>query len=150
MKLSKSYLPDPKEIERKYYLVDAKDIILGRLAAKVATILRGKHKTIYTPHLETGDSVIVINASKIKVSGKKLQDKIYQKYSGYPSGQRCLSLEQLLKKSPEAVIRSAVDRMIPRGRLGYAIRTRLRVYAGDKHPHQAQKPIPLVISEEKK
>ena len=139
----KTYLPKVGEIEKKYYLIDAKDKVLGRIATKAATILRGKHKTIYTPHLDTGDSVIIINADKVRVTGKKAKQKEYQRYSGYHGGQKILTFEELMKKSPERVIRLAVNRMIPKGALGNKVRTKLKVFVGDKHPHQAQKPIVL-------
>ena len=145
MKINKTFLPKAKDIDQKFYLVDANNKILGRLAAKVAAILRGKTKTIYTPHMDTGDSVIIINAEKIRVTGKKLHDKIYQRYSGYPDGQKLVPLAMMLQKSPTQVLRLAINRMIPRGSLGNKIRTRVKIYAGDKHPHQAQKPIPLDI-----
>ncbi len=143
--IQKTFIPKFETIEKKYYMIDAKDKILGRVAAKVAAILRGKHKAIYTPHLDTGDMVVIINAEKIRVTGKKLTDKQYQTYSGYPAGRKVLSLESLLAKRPTQVMRLAVNRMIPKGALGNKVRTRLRVYAGDKHPHQAQKPILLEI-----
>lgn len=145
MKLNKTYIPKRGQIERKCYLIDAKDKVLGRVAAKAAAILRGKHKVTYTPFLECGDSVVIINAAKIRVTGKKMTDKLYEAYSGYPSGIKVLSVEDLLKKSPTRLIRLAVNRMIPKGSLGYHERTRLRVYADDKHRHQAQKPIALSI-----
>lgn len=143
MKFNKTYIPKINEIERKCYLIDAKDKILGHVAAKAATILRGKHKPIFTPHLETGDFVVIVNAEKIKVTGKKMQQKKYQRYSGYHSGQKSVTLEDMLVKAPTQVLRLAINRMIPGGRLGNRIRERVRIYAGDKHPHQAQHPIPL-------
>ena len=145
MKITRTYIPKLNEIEKKCYLVDANDKILGRVAAKVAAILRGKHKRIYTPHLDTGDFVIVINADKIRVTGKKLQDKIYYRYSGYQSGQRAVRLGDMLKKAPTKAMQLAINRMIPKGPLGNQIRRRVRIYAGSEHPHQAQKPIPLVL-----
>ncbi len=140
MKLDKTYIPKVNEIERKCFVIDANGKILGRVATKAATLLRGKHKTIFTPHLDTGDHVIIINAEKVQVTGNKMQQKEYQRYSGYPSGQKRVKLEVMLQKAPTQVIRLAVNRMIPKGRLGNKLRERLRVYAGDKHPHQAQKP----------
>ena len=145
MKMQKTYLPKVNEIERKCYLLDAKDKILGHVAVKAAIILRGKHKPIFTPHLETGDHIVIINAEKIRVTGKKLQQKEYQRYSGYHSGQKRVPLEVMLKKAPTQVLRLAINRMIPKGRLGNQLRARVRIYAGDKHPHIAQKPIPLEI-----
>ncbi len=141
----KTYLPDVNKIEKKCYVIDAKDKILGRVATTAATILRGKHKTIYTPYMDTGDFVVVLNAEKVRVTGKKMTDKMYQTYTGYPGGRRLISLENLLKKRPTQVITVAVNRMIPKGALGNKIRTRLRVYVGDQHPHQAQKPIVLDV-----
>jgi large subunit ribosomal protein L13 len=145
MKLNKTYMPKGGHIERKCYVIDAKDKVLGRVAAKAAAILRGKYKVIYTPFLDTGDTVVIINAAKIRVTGKKLTDKLYEAYSGYPSGIKVMSLGTMLKKSPIRLMRLAVNRMIPKGSIGYHVRSRLRVYADDKHPHQAQKPIALSI-----
>ncbi|MCR4336795.1 MAG: 50S ribosomal protein L13 [Candidatus Omnitrophica bacterium] len=145
MKTNKTYLPKVNELERKCYIVDATGQILGRLAARVATVLRGKHKPTYTPHLDCGDTVIVINAEKIRVTGRKLEQKEYHRYSGYPSGQRTVPLGMMLVKAPHKVIELAVNRMIPKGALGNQFRTRLRVYAGDQHPHAAQKPVKLDI-----
>jgi len=145
IKTQKTTIPKPDQIERKSYLINAEGKILGRVAAKVATILRGKNKVIFTPHLDTGDRVIVINAEKIRVTGKKLKNKVYQRYSGYPSGQKTLTLEQMMQKAPTQALRLAVNRMIPKGRLGNQLRKRVRIYSGDKHPHQAQKPVPLEI-----
>lgn len=145
MKIAKTYLPKLNEIEKKCYVIDATDKVLGKVAAKAAHLLRGKHKVTFTPHIDSGDLVVIINADKIKVSGKKLTDKIYQRYSGYPSGQRRVSLENMLVNAPDKVVQLAVNRMISKGPLGNATRDRLRVYAGDKHPHQAQKPIAVTI-----
>jgi len=145
MKIAKTYLPKLNEAQAKCYVIDATDKVLGRVAAKAAHFLRGKHKVTFAPHLDTGDLVVIINAEKIKVTGKKLTDKIYQRYSGYPSGQKRVSLENMLQKAPAEVLRLAVNRMISKGPLGNTIRGRLRVYAGDKHPHQAQNPIAVTI-----
>ena len=143
--MMKTYLPKVSEIEHKCYVIDAKDKVLGRVAAKAATILRGKHKRIYTPFLDTGDVVVIINAEKIKVTGKKLTDKVYSRYTGYPSGQREITLGDLLKKRPIKAMELAVTRMLPSGTLAYKQATRLKVYAGDQHPHAAQKPIVLDV-----
>ncbi len=143
--VQKTFIPKTENITRQFYLIDAKDKILGKVATKAALILRGKHKAIYTPHMDTGDSVIIINAEKIRVTGKKMTDKIYQRYTGYPGGQRQVALEDLLKKQPTQALRSAINRMIPKGALGNQIRTRVRIYAGDKHPHLAQKPVTLEV-----
>ena len=145
MKTLKTYIPKLDAIERKCFVIDANGKVLGRVAAKVATVLRGKHKPTYTPHLDTGDDVIIINAAKVRVTGKKMTDKIYLRYTGYPSGQRSVRLEEMLKKAPTQALRLAVNRMIPKGKLGNKVRGRLRIYAGDQHPHQAQKPVPMDI-----
>lgn len=144
--MQKTYMAKPAEVVRKCYLVDAKDQVLGRLAARVATILRGKHKVSYTPHVDGGDVVVVINASKVRVTGKKTTDKIYKKYSGFHSGLKQIAFQDLLAKSPEQVIKLAVNRMIPSGPLGYKVRTRLKVYSGETHPHKAQNPILVSLS----
>lgn len=141
--MNKTYIAKREDIKRQWYIVDAKGRILGRLAARVAAILRGKHKPIFTPHLDTGDAVIVINASQIKVTGRKLKEKIYRRYSGYPGGLREVPLETLLKKSPQTVIRLAVQRMLPQGPLGRDTIKKLRVYPLDKHPHNIKNLIKL-------
>lgn len=141
----KTFMAKPGETNRKSYLIDADGKILGRVAAKAATYLRGKHKTTYTPHIDTGDQVIIINAEKITVTGKKMDDKIYLKYSGFHGGLKKIALKDFLKKSPTKVLEVAIQRMIPKGPLGEQVKTKLRVYAGDKHPHQSQKPIALEV-----
>ena len=141
----KTYLPKKEDIKRQWYLVDAKGKILGRLASKVALTLRGKHKPIFTPHLDTGDGVIVINASKIKVTGRKLKQKVYRRYSGYPGGLREITLENLLAKKPETVIKLAVRRMLPGGPLGRDMLKKLKIYADDVHRHKAQNPVVLEV-----
>jgi large subunit ribosomal protein L13 len=143
--MNKTYLPKKEEIKRKWYIVDASDKILGRLAARVAAVLKGKHKAIYTPHMDTGDGVIVINASKIKVTGRKLKQKVYRRFSGYPGGLREVTLEVMLKKKPATVIMLAVKRMLPQGPLGRDLVKKLKVYATDKHPHKSQEPISLEV-----
>ena len=141
----KTYNAKKNQTVHNCYVVDAKDKILGRVAARVAAVLRGKHKAVYTPHVDTGDTVIVINAEKIRVTGKKMTDKIYERYTGYPSGKRVVALGDMLKKRPETVMRLAVERMIPSGPLGSKVLKKLRVYVGDKHPHAAQKPVVLEV-----
>ena len=147
MKQNKTYLPDVEKLklERKHYVLDANGKILGKLASQAATILRGKHKPTFTPHLDTGDSVIIINADKVKVTGKKRTDKTYGRYSGYPSGLKVLSLEVLQKKAPEKILRLAINGMLPSGRLGNQVKGRLRIYTGDQHPHKAQNPVPFEV-----
>lgn len=138
--MNKTYFTKKKDLKKKWYLVDAKDKVLGRLATKIAVVLRGKHKATFTPYLDSGDGVIVINASKIKVTGRKLKQKIYRRYSGYPGGLKEVPLDEMLKKRPQTVVRLAVKRMLPSGPLGRNIFKKLRVYPDDKHPHIAQKP----------
>lgn len=143
--MNKTYIPKKEDIKRKWYLVDARDKILGRLASKIAVILRGKHKAIFTPHIDTGDGVIVINAAKIKVSGRKLKQKIYRRYSGYPAGLKEVTLDEMLKRKPATVIKLAVSRMLAGGPLGRSLIKKLRVYPDTKHPHQAQNPVLLEV-----
>lgn len=133
-------------ISREWYVVDAKDEVLGRLASKVAYILRGKHKTDFTPHVDCGDSVIVINAEKVKLTGNKMTDKQYVRHSGYPGGQRTQNPQDLLAKKPEAVVENAVKGMLPKNRLGSAIFRNLHVFAGETHPHEAQQPKKLDLN----
>src|SRR5213595_2697317 len=138
----KTYATKQSEITRSWRVVDADGATLGRLATEVAAILRGKHKTIFTPHLDTGDPVIVVNAAKIRVTGNKLLAKKYVRHSGYPGGLRSETLERLLSRRPEEVIRRAVRGMLPQNRLGEQMIRKLHVYAGAEHPHAAQKPEP--------
>ena len=140
-----TYIAKDKDIQRIWYVVDARDKVLGRLATRVATILRGKDKVLYSPHQDVGDEVIVINASKVRVTGKKLSQKTYSRYSAYPGGITTENLETVMKKRPEFVIRHAVQGMLPRNKLGRKLIKKLRVYADDKHPHVSQKPKELVI-----
>ena len=141
----RTYLPKVGQIECKCYLIDATDKVLGRVAAKAASILRGKHKRIFTPFLDTGDNVVIINADKVRVTGKKLTDKVYSRYTGYPGGRREVTLERMLANRPVKVLELAVTRMLPSGPLAYKQAGKLRVYAGAEHPHGAQKPIVLEV-----
>ncbi len=141
--MRKTYSAKPEEIERTWYVVDAEGKTLGRLAAEIAKILRGKHKPIYTPHVDTGDYVIVINADKVRVTGKRLDQKIYYRHSGYIGGLKAVSLRRMLETHPERVIEHAVKGMLPKNRLGRKMYKKLKVYASPDHPHQAQKPQPL-------
>jgi large subunit ribosomal protein L13 len=143
--LVKTYSTKPKDIEREWYVVDARGKTLGRLATEIARILRGKHKPYYAPHLDTGDYVIVINAAQVRVTGRKLDQKIYYRHSGYPGGLKEITLRRQLEKHPDRVIRAAVWGMLPHNRLGRKMFKKLKVYADDKHPHQAQKPKVLEI-----
>ncbi len=137
----------PATIKRDWYLIDATDLVLGRMASQIATILRGKNKTSYTPHMDCGDYVVVVNADKVALTGKKLEKKMYYHHSGYIGGIKGISAEKLLEKKPEDVIYKAVERMISRNKLGRQMMTKLRVYAGAEHPHTAQNPIVLDIAE---
>lgn len=134
-----------EEVERKWYVVDAKDMVLGRLASKIATYLRGKTKPIFTPNVDTGDFVIVVNAEKIRLTGKKLDKKIYYHHTGYPGGLKEQTARERLSKSPEKMIIDAVKGMLPKNRLGRAMLKKLKVYRGNEHPHAAQKPELLTL-----
>lgn len=136
----RTYMAKAGEVQRKWYLIDADGKTLGRVATEVARILRGKHKPIYTPHVDTGDHVIVINAAKVKVTGKKYTDKLYYRHTGYPGGIKVTNFADLLRRKPEQVIEKAVWGMIPHNRLGRKVFKKLRVYPGPDHPHAAQKP----------
>ncbi|MEP0764014.1 MAG: 50S ribosomal protein L13 [Chloroflexota bacterium] len=136
----KTYTPRQDDIQREWFVIDAKDQTLGRLATQVAVLLRGKHKPIYAPHMDVGDFVIIINADKIRVTGDKLDQKVYYHHSGYPGGIKSRTLREQLNRYPDRVIRSAVRGMLPKNSLGRAMIKKLKVYAGDKHPHQAQQP----------
>jgi large subunit ribosomal protein L13 len=138
-------MPKENEIERKWYVVDAEGKVLGRLATRIATILRGKHKPIFAPHLDVGDHVVVLNAEKIHLTGRKLQAKQYRWHTGYIGGLREMSAEKMLKTHPERVIEWAVQGMLPKGRLGRAMAKKLKVYRGAAHPHQAQQPQALEV-----
>ncbi|BEU87470.1 50S ribosomal protein L13 [Selenomonas sp. TAMA-11512] len=141
-----TFMANAGNIERKWYVVDAEGQTVGRLAAEVAKVLRGKHKPTFTPHVDTGDFVIVINADKVKFTGKKLTDKVYFHHSGYPGGTTFTPAGQLLEKAPEKVIEKAVRGMLPKNRLGAQMYRKLNVYAGAEHPHAAQKPEVLELS----
>lgn len=140
MKDMKSYVARPKDIERKWYIIDAEGKVLGRMATEIARLLRGKHKPTYTPFMDTGDYVIVINAEKIKLTGNKLADKKYVYHTGYPGGRREVPYDELLEKSPEKAIELAVKGMLPKGKLGRQMYRKLKVYAGEDHKHEAQMP----------
>lgn len=139
----KTFMASPSTIDRKWYVVDATGCTLGRLSSEVAKVLRGKNKAIFTPHIDTGDYVIVINADKIKVTGKKLDQKIYYRHSDYVGGMKETTLREMLNKKPERVIELAVKGMLPKGPLGRSMIKKLHVYAGPEHEQQAQKPVEL-------
>ncbi len=136
----KTYMAKPADVDRKWYVIDASNQTLGRLATEVATILRGKHKPTFTPHVDTGDFVIVINAEKVRLTGNKLSQKKYQHHSGYPGGLKEMDYRTLLQRRPEKAIELAVKGMLPHNRLGDQMYKKLKVYRGSEHPHQAQKP----------
>ncbi|MGB9714971.1 MAG: 50S ribosomal protein L13 [Thermodesulfovibrionales bacterium] len=136
----KTQFASKEKVERKWYLIDAEGAILGRLATKIATYLRGKNKPIFTPNIDTGDFIIVVNADKIRLTGKKLENKIYYHHSGYPGGLKAESAKDLLERRPEKIITDAVWGMLPKGRLGRALLKKLKVYRGPDHPHKAQNP----------
>lgn len=144
-KLQRTYSPKPGDLSHDWFVVDAADVPLGRLASNVAQILRGKHKPTFAPHMDGGDYVIVVNAEKVAVTGRKEDEKVYYRHSGYPGGLRAASLRQLREKYPDRVITNAVKGMLPKNRLGRQILGKLKVYAGPDHPHAAQNPQPLDI-----
>lgn len=141
----KTFVQKPNEVKRNWYLVNAESKILGRLASEIANLLRGKNKPEFTPNVDMADEVVVINAAKVKITGKKLKEKKYQRYSGYPGGKKEVDLETMLSKKPEEVIRHAVKGMLPHNPLGRKMLKKLKVYAQSEHPHQAQKPQELKI-----
>jgi large subunit ribosomal protein L13 len=143
----KSFIPRAEDMQKRWYVIDAEGKILGRLATRVARLLTGKDKPIYTPFLDTGDHVIIINAEKIRLSGKKLTDKMYRRHTGYPGGLREVSAEVLMSKNPGKLVREAVIGMLPKTKLGRAMRKKLKIYRGAQHPHQAQQPEKMAVSQ---
>ncbi len=142
----KTYMAKKGELTARWHVVDVTDKVLGRVAAEIATILMGKHRPEYTPHVDTGDFVIVLNAAKIKIKGDaKFSQHIYQRYSGYPSGRKVVNLDEMLRTNPVKVVSEAVRRMLPKSKLGKSMLDKLKVYAGDEHPHQAQQPQKLEL-----
>ncbi|MEM9158535.1 MAG: 50S ribosomal protein L13 [Verrucomicrobiota bacterium] len=141
----KTFLAKKETVERNWYVIDAKDQVLGRLAVKIANVLRGRNKPTYTPHVDTGDFVVVINADKIALSGKKEDQKKYMFYSGYVGGEKYLSVEQMQERRPDFVVKHAVKGMLPKNRLARKMLTKLKVYAGEEHPHAAQEPKALSV-----
>ena len=137
----RTYSAKPADVQKKWYVIDAEDVVLGRLATRVANILRGKHKTTYTPHVDCGDNVIIVNAKKVRVTGRKAENKLFYWHTGYPGGIKHRSVGQILGgEHPERVIIKAIERMVPRGPLGRQQMKNLKVYAGAEHPHEAQQP----------
>ncbi|MQA83231.1 MAG: 50S ribosomal protein L13 [Streptosporangiales bacterium] len=143
----RTYTPRPSDIQRHWHVVDATDVVLGRLASQVATLLRGKHKPVYAPHVDTGDFVIVVNAEKVVLTGRKLEQKRAYRHSGYPGGVRSIGYGDLMASRPERVVEKAVKGMLPKNSLGRKMFRKLKVYAGPEHPHQAQKPVPYEITQ---
>jgi large subunit ribosomal protein L13 len=143
--VKRTYVTKPEDVQRKWYVVDAKGRTLGRLASEVAQVVRGKHKPIYTPAADVGDYVIVVNAEKVHVTGRKLDQKMYYRHSGYPGGLKEISLRRMLEERPTRVIELAVRGMLPKNRLGRKMIKKLKVYAGADHPHEAQQPEPLEL-----
>ncbi len=143
----RTYTPKPGEVQRQWHVIDATDVVLGRLATHVARLLRGKHKTTFAPHVDTGDFVIVVNASKVALTGQKRSQKIAYRHSGYPGGLKQVPYDELLDKHPEKAIEKAVKGMLPHNTLGRNMAKKLKVYAGPEHPHQAQRPVPFEITQ---
>ena len=143
----RTYSPKDKDITRQWHVIDASDVVLGRLASHVAVLLRGKHKPIFAPHVDTGDFVIVINANKVALSGNKLEQKRAYRHSGYPGGLRSISYGDLMEKRPERIVEKAVRGMLPKNSLGRQTLRKLKVYAGPDHPHSAQQPVPFEITQ---
>lgn len=141
----KTYITKPAEVERKWYVIDAEGQTLGRLASRVAAVLRGKHKPGYSPSVDCGDYVIIINADKIRVTGQRLDDKRYYRHSGYPGGIREITLREQLEKFPTRPLEIAIKGMLPKNRLGRKMIKKLKVYAGSEHPHEAQQPVPMEL-----
>ncbi len=142
----KTEIPSGKEITRNWHLIDAQGLVLGRVASKAAMVLMGKHKPSYTPFLDTGDHVVVVNAAKVRLTGKKEDQKIYRTHSGYPGGLKEVTARKVRAVSPVRMVEEAVKGMLPKTKLGKHMATKLKVYAGDKHPHQAQKPVSLPVA----
>jgi large subunit ribosomal protein L13 len=143
----RTFSPKPRDVQRQWHVIDATDVVLGRLASQTATLLRGKHKPIYAPHVDTGDFVIIVNADKVALTGAKLENKVEYRHSGFPGGIRATSYDELLAKNPRRVVEKAVKGMLPHNTLGRQMLSKLKVYAGPEHPHQAQKPVPYTISQ---
>ncbi|HEY2507646.1 MAG TPA: 50S ribosomal protein L13 [Streptosporangiaceae bacterium] len=143
----RTFSPKAADIQRQWHVIDASDVVLGRLASQAARLLRGKHKPMFAPHIDTGDFVIIVNAAKVALSGDKLRDKMAYRHSGYPGGLRATSYAELMEKSPERAVEKAVRGMLPKNALGRQTLRKLKVYAGPDHPHKAQQPVPFEISQ---
>ena len=143
----RTYSPKPGDVQRQWHVIDATDVVLGRLATQAATLLRGKHKPIYAPHLDTGDFVVIVNADKVALTGNKRETKIAYRHSGFPGGLRATSYTDLLDRHPEKAVEKAIKGMLPHNSLGRTMLSKLKVYAGPEHPHQAQQPVPFEITQ---
>ncbi|MGN6474981.1 MAG: 50S ribosomal protein L13 [Mycobacteriales bacterium] len=143
----RTFQPKPGQVTRQWHVIDATDVVLGRLASQTARLLRGKHKAIYPPHLDTGDFVIIVNADKVALTGNKRADKLAHRHSGYPGGLRSTPIGELMDKRPERVVEKAIKGMLPHTTLGRQMASKLKVYAGPEHPHQAQQPVPYEITQ---
>jgi large subunit ribosomal protein L13 len=143
----RTFSPKAADIQRQWHVIDASDVVLGRLATQAAVLLRGKHKPIFAPHVDTGDFVVIVNAAKVALSGNKLRDKMAYRHSGYPGGLRAMSYGELMDKSPERAVEKAVRGMLPKNALGRQMLSKLKVYAGPEHPHSAQQPVPFEITQ---
>ena len=146
MSSSTTYMPKPGEVKANWHVIDATDQVLGRLAARIAVVLQGKHKATYTPHVDTGDFVVVLNADKVKLTGSKAETMTFETYSRYPGGRRVYSYKDMNQRRPEKVIEIAVKRMLPKSKMGHNIISKLKVYRGNEHPHQAQQPKELKLT----
>lgn len=143
----RTFTPKPDQVERSWYVIDATDVVLGRLASQAAQLLRGKHKPVFAPHVDAGDFVIIINADKVALTGKKLEQKLAYRHSGYPGGLRAVKYAELLEKTPERAIEKAIKGMLPKNKLAAQQIKKLKVYSGSEHPHQAQQPVPFTIDQ---
>jgi large subunit ribosomal protein L13 len=143
----RTFSPKAADVQRQWHVIDASDVVLGRLASHTAALLRGKHKPIFAPHMDTGDFVIIVNAAKVSLSGNKLRDKMAYRHSGYPGGLRAMSYAELMARSPERAVEKAVKGMLPKNALGRQMLRKLKVYAGPEHPHKAQQPSPFTITQ---
>ena len=144
--MSSTFMAKPGQVQQRWFVIDAADQVVGRLAVQIANILRGKHRPEYTPHTDTGEFVIVINAEKVRFTGKKLETKTYSHYTRYPGGLKTVAARDLIEKHPDRILREAVRRMVPRNKLGRQQMTKLKIYSGPSHPHQAQQPVELKIN----
>ncbi|GLY27725.1 50S ribosomal protein L13 [Kineosporia sp. NBRC 101731] len=143
----RTFTPKPGDIERRWHVIDASDVVLGRLASQAAVLLRGKHKATFAPHIDTGDFVIIVNADKVALTGKKREQKLAYRHSGYPGGLRSVSYTELLEKNPQRAVEKAIRGMLPKNSLGREVLGKLKVYVGPEHPHAAQQPVPFEITQ---